>query len=44
MRRGTGNDTLIGGPGTDTIRRGPRKDTVVGAKGDTVAKDCEKRR
>ena len=41
---GAGNDTLIGGTGKDTIRCGPGKDTVVGAKGDKVARDCEKRR
>jgi Ca2+-binding RTX toxin-like protein len=44
LEGGSGNDTLTGGAGTDTIRCGPGKDTVIGARGDMVAKDCEKRR
>jgi Ca2+-binding RTX toxin-like protein len=41
---GAGNDRIVGGTGKDTIRCGPGKDIVIGAKGDKVAKDCEKRR
>ena len=41
---GAGNDRIVGGAGKDTIRCGAGKDTVIGARGDKVAKDCEKRR
>ena len=41
---GAGNDRIVGGTGKDTIRCGAGKDTVIGARGDKVAKDCEKRR
>jgi Ca2+-binding RTX toxin-like protein len=44
LEGGSGNDTITGGAGTDTIRCGAGKDTVIGARGDKVAKDCEKRR
>ena len=42
LRGGAGNDRINGGPGTDRIGCGPGRDRVSRARGDRVARNCER--